>query len=58
MYARNIATFLKYLVNKDGVIALDQSDEIIRETLVTHAGEVVHARVRELMGLPALQPVG
>ncbi len=56
MYARNIATFLKYLV-KDGKIALDREDEIVRETLVTHQGEVVHPRVRELLGLPALQAV-
>ncbi len=28
-------------------------DEITRETLVTHAGEVVHPRVREALGLPA-----
>jgi NAD(P) transhydrogenase subunit alpha len=54
MYARNIATFLKYLV-KDGKIALDREDEIVRETLVTHQGEVVHPRVRELLGLPASQ---
>ena len=54
MYARNIATFLKYLV-KDGKIALDREDEIVRDTLVTHQGEVVHPRVRELLGLPALQ---
>ena len=52
MYAKNIATFLKYLI-KDGKLALDREDEIVRETLVTHAGEVVHAKVRELMGLPA-----
>ncbi len=56
MYARNIATFLKYLV-RDGGIALNQEDEIVRETLVTHAGEVVHARIREMMGLPSLQAV-
>jgi NAD(P) transhydrogenase subunit alpha len=52
MYAKNIATFLKYLV-KDGKLALDREDEIVRETLVTHGGEVVHPRVREMMGLPA-----
>jgi H+-translocating NAD(P) transhydrogenase subunit alpha len=46
MYAKNIATFLKYLV-KDGQLALNREDEIVRETLVTHEGEVVHARVRE-----------
>jgi NAD(P) transhydrogenase subunit alpha len=57
MYAKNIATFLKYLIGKDGNLALDRDDEIVRETLVTHAGEVVHAKVRELMGLAAPQAV-
>jgi NAD(P) transhydrogenase subunit alpha len=56
MYAKNIATFLKYLV-KDGQLVLDREDEIVRETLVTQAGEVVHPRVRELIGLPVLQTV-
>ena len=51
MYARNIVSFLKYLL-KDGVIALDRNDEIVRETLVTYGSEVVHPRIRELMGLP------
>ena len=53
MYAKNIATFLKYLV-KEGKLALNREDEIVRETLVTHAGEVVHPRVREMMGLNAV----
>jgi NAD(P) transhydrogenase subunit alpha len=56
MYAKNIATFLKYLI-KDGKLTLDRHDEIVRETLVTQAGEVVHAKVRELMGLPLEQAV-
>ena len=56
MYAKNIATFVKYLI-KDGKLVLDRDDEIVRETLVTHEGEVVHPRVRELMGLPAFQTV-
>jgi NAD(P) transhydrogenase subunit alpha len=56
MYAKNIATFLKYLI-QDGKLVLAADDEIVRETLVTNGGEVVHARVRELMGLPALQAV-
>ena len=51
MYAKNIATFLKYLIGKDGTLVLNRDDEIVRETLVTHGGEVVHAKVRELMGL-------
>ena len=55
MYAKNIATFLKYLIGKEGLLVLDREDEIVRETLVTHAGEVVQAKVRELMGLAAPQ---
>jgi H+-translocating NAD(P) transhydrogenase subunit alpha len=57
MYARNIATVLKYLIDKEGRLTLDREDEIVRETLVTYAGEVVHPRVRETMGLPSLQAV-
>ncbi len=49
MYAKNIATFLKYLV-KDGKLSMDRTDEIVRETMVTHAGEVVHPRVIETLG--------
>jgi NAD(P) transhydrogenase subunit alpha len=49
MYAKNIATFLKYLV-KDGKVSVDGADEIVRETLVTHAGQVVHPRVLETVG--------
>jgi H+-translocating NAD(P) transhydrogenase subunit alpha len=52
MYSRNIATLLKHLI-KDGAIAIDLGDEITRETLVTHHGEIVNARVRELAGLAA-----
>jgi len=58
MYAKNILTFLKYLLNKEGNLALNREDEIVKETLVTHGGEVVHPRVRELLGLPELQAVG
>ncbi|MBV8730593.1 MAG: NAD(P) transhydrogenase subunit alpha, partial [Acidobacteriia bacterium] len=35
MYAKNIATFLKYLVNKEGNLALNRDDEIVKETMVT-----------------------
>jgi NAD(P) transhydrogenase subunit alpha len=53
MYARNIATFLAYIV-KEGKLQLNPQDEIIRETMVTHAGEIVNPRVREFFKLPAL----
>jgi NAD(P) transhydrogenase subunit alpha len=49
MYAKNVVTFLLHLV-KDGQIKIDVQDEITREVLVTQGGEVVLARVRDLLG--------
>jgi H+-translocating NAD(P) transhydrogenase subunit alpha len=49
MYAKNIATFLKHLI-KDGQLNLNREDEIVRETLVTLGGEIVHPKVLESMG--------
>lgn len=53
MYARNLATFLVYMV-KEGKLQLNPQDEIMRETLVTQNGEIVNARLREIYKLPAL----
>ncbi|MCH8948273.1 MAG: NAD(P) transhydrogenase subunit alpha, partial [Acidobacteria bacterium] len=52
MYAKNVTAFLLNLV-KNGELRVDLEDQIIRDTLLTHQGEVVNARVRELLGLPA-----
>jgi NAD(P) transhydrogenase subunit alpha len=57
MYSRNVANFLIYQV-KDGKLQHNLQDEIIRETMVTHDGEIVNARVREFFKLPALAPAG
>jgi NAD(P) transhydrogenase subunit alpha len=53
MYARNLTAFLQLLV-KEGKLQINTQDEIIRETLVTRGGEIVNARVREALSLPAL----
>jgi len=57
MYARNLTTFLLYMV-KEGKLQLNPQDEIIRETMITNGGEVVNARVRDFFKLPALAPAG
>jgi NAD(P) transhydrogenase subunit alpha len=57
MYARNVTAFLLYII-KDQKLQLNLNDEIVRETLVTHGGEVVNARVREFFGMPAPVPQG
>jgi NAD(P) transhydrogenase subunit alpha len=57
MYARNLTAFLANLV-KDGKMRPPESDDIIRDTLLTQGGEVVNARVRELLGMPGLVASG
>lgn len=56
MLASNLSSLLKLLV-KDGAIAIDRNDEIIRECLVTHEGAVLNAKVLELMGKPQRETV-
>ena len=56
MYARNLTTFLAYMV-KEGKLQLNLQDEIMRETLVTRGGEIVNTRVRDSYKLPLLIPV-
>jgi NAD(P) transhydrogenase subunit alpha len=57
MYSKNITTFLSHLLGKDGAkkagLELDLADEITRETLLTRDGDVVHARVTELLAAGA-----
>jgi H+-translocating NAD(P) transhydrogenase subunit alpha len=52
MLSTNIAAVAKLLVN-DGGVALNLEDPIIKETLVTHEGKVVHPKVAELVALAA-----
>jgi NAD(P) transhydrogenase subunit alpha len=48
MYAKNMATFLLHIL-KDGALRADLDEEIVKETLVTKDGEIIHARVREAL---------
>jgi len=57
MYARNITAFLTHLI-KDQKLNLNLQDEIVRDTLLTHGGEIVNARAREFFALPALAAQG
>ncbi|MGI5507489.1 NAD(P) transhydrogenase subunit alpha [Streptomyces sp. CA-106131] len=50
LYARNIANFTRHLLG-DGGPQLTADDPIIRDTLLTRDGQVVHARLRTLLGL-------
>jgi H+-translocating NAD(P) transhydrogenase subunit alpha len=48
MYAKNISTFLLHIA-KGGAIDLDKDDEILRDTLLSRNGSVVHPRIKDLL---------
>lgn len=45
LYARNLVAFLGLMI-KDGAVALDLDDEILKAAVVTHGGAVVHEGVK------------
>ena len=45
LYSANVSALLKLIAPK-GELVLNREDQIIRETLVTHGGEVVNTRVQ------------
>jgi H+-translocating NAD(P) transhydrogenase subunit alpha len=47
MYSRNMEKLLFY-VSKDGVLKLDFKDEIVLGSVITHEGQIVHPKVKEL----------
>ena len=56
MFSKNVATLIAHLAPK-GELKIDRSDEITRETMACHAGEVGQPRLREMLGLPALTEI-
>jgi NAD(P) transhydrogenase subunit alpha len=52
MYSRNMEKLLFY-ITKDGAWRLDFKDEIVVGSVITHAGEIVHPKVKELLAQAA-----
>jgi NAD(P) transhydrogenase subunit alpha len=42
MYSKNVQNLLALLIDKDGQLVVDTSDEIVRGTVITKGGEVLH----------------
>jgi NAD(P) transhydrogenase subunit alpha len=49
MYAKNLQAFLALLVDKDGRLITEFTDEILAASLLVHDGEVRHAPTRDLL---------
>jgi NAD(P) transhydrogenase subunit alpha len=49
MYAKNLQSFLALLVDKDGTLVREFSDEILIASILVHAGTVCHGPTRDLL---------
>jgi len=49
MYSRNIASLLGLMLKKDGTFTVDMSDEVVKGTVITQGGTVVHEATQKAM---------
>lgn len=49
MYGKNMVNFLKLLIDGEGNLNLNWEDDILANTCVTHAGEVMSSRVKNIL---------
>jgi NAD(P) transhydrogenase subunit alpha len=42
LYAKNLLSFVSLIVQKDGTLRIDREDEIVKGSLLTLDGQVVH----------------
>jgi len=50
MFSKNLFNFIGGMI-KDGQMTLDWQDEVLAGACLTHAGEVRHAMVKQVLGL-------
>ena len=55
MYSKNIQNLLALML-KDGKLALNFDDDIVKGTCITHGGDIVHEATRTRLGLGSLAP--
>jgi len=50
MFGKNVINFLKILITKEGALNLNWEDDLVKGTAVTHGKEIVHERVKSVIG--------
>jgi NAD(P) transhydrogenase subunit alpha len=50
LFSKNIMTFLLNIV-KDSALNIDTADEIVAESMLTHGGDVVNKKMKELLNI-------
>jgi NAD(P) transhydrogenase subunit alpha len=51
LYGKNVLNFLQLIIDKNGNLNLNWEDDLVSGCCITHNGEVVHDRVKSLMGV-------
>lgn len=46
LYGKNVLNFLALITDKEGNLALNWSDELVKGSCITHEGDVVHERLK------------
>jgi NAD(P) transhydrogenase subunit alpha len=49
MYSRNIQSLLGLMLSKDGTFDLNIGDDVVKGTVITHGGQVVHEATQKAM---------
>jgi len=56
MYSRNVASLLGLMLAKDGTLRVDMNDDVVKGTVITKDGEVVHEATRKALDVGGLRP--
>ncbi|MDH7462706.1 Re/Si-specific NAD(P)(+) transhydrogenase subunit alpha [Chitinophagaceae bacterium 26-R-25] len=49
MYGKNVLNFLQLIIDKEGKLNLNFEDDLVKGSCITHGGEVLNARVKEML---------
>ena len=49
LYGKNVLNFLQLLTDKEGNLNLNWEDDLVKGSCITHGGEVVNEKVKQLI---------
>jgi len=55
MYSRNVASLLGLMLAKDGTLKVDMNDDVVKGTVITKDGEVVHEATKKALDVGGLR---
>jgi H+-translocating NAD(P) transhydrogenase subunit alpha len=49
LYGKNLLNFLSLITSKEGTVDLNWDDDLVKGSCITHNGEIVHEKVKEIV---------